>query len=500
MISLLLLAALHPALAAAPRARPPAAPKPTIVEPPPVAAPPVVVPAGPDRSGPPPVIAPVLMEFPEPEVHVLRPGVEAWYVHVPGVRHVEVSVIVRNGRIQREESAAAWYAVSATADLATKDLSASELAELEDLHSMDAYTQLAPEQGLIGFNATRDDLAPAWSLLTDMIHASAPPRADLKRYVTNTKQWYLIEGPASQSAVANAAMTFGWYPKGHPFGERPDLPSYSGLNPAGIARLYEDWLRKGPVRVLVVGDVPWAEAEPKVTAAVAGIGADVAPAQAQQTAPPSATRVIGVDMPGQKQASLQMRVAAPWADGADRPAFRMANWVLGGHFLSRLNTNLREDKGYTYGASSSYQAARTFGYATLRVDVQAEHTKDAIVEIEREVARLVAEGVPAAELAMGYRSWAADWNNQFQTAASAAGLYAAVHNEDCTVKVRRDRMVAAQSLTTQATLDTAKTWFGTDKPRIWVVVGDRAQVSPQLDALGWKVEWVTPSEALLGTF
>ena len=68
------------------------------------------------------------------------------------------------------------------------------------------------------------------------------------------------------------------------------------------------------------------------------------------------------------------------------------------------------------------------------------------------------------------------------------------------MKARKDRIVAAQSLTTQATLDAAKTWFCTDKPRIWVVVGDRAQVSPQLDALGWKVEWVTPSEALLGTF
>jgi predicted Zn-dependent peptidase len=500
MISILALAALPSVLAAQPRTRLPAI-TPSIVAPAPVAPPPVVVaPAGPDRSSPPPVTPPVVMEFPEPEVHLLRPGVEAWYVHVPGVRHVEVSVIVRNGRIQRPESAAAWYAVSATADLATQTLSSAELSELEDLHSMDVYTQLGPEQGAVAFDATRDDLAPAWSLLTDMIHASAPPRADLRRYVTDTKEWYLNEAPASQSAVAEAAMNFAWTPKGHPYGERPDLDSFSGLNAAGITRLYKDWLRHGPVRVLVVGDIPWAEAEPHVIAAVDGIGADVEPAKAPEVVPPKATRVIGVDMPGQQQAALQMRVAAPWSGAADRVAFKMINWVLGGHFLSRLNTNLREDKGYTYGAGSSYQADRTFGYATLRVDVPSEHTKDAIVEIERELDRLVAEGVPATDREMAYRSWAAAWNNQFQTASSAVGLYNAVSREDSTVKARRDRIAAAQTLTTEATLTAAQAWLGKDKPRVWVVVGDRTQVAPQLNALGWTVEWVSPESAILGSF
>jgi zinc protease len=178
----------------------------------------------------------------------------------------------------------------------------------------------------------------------------------------------------------------------------------------------------------------------------------------------------------------------------------MINWVLGGHFLSRLNTNLREDKGYTYGAGSSYQADRTFGYATLRVDVPSEHTKDAIVEIERELDRLVAEGVPATDREMAYRSWAAAWNNQFQTASSAVGLYNAVSREDSTVKARRDRIAAAQTLTTEATLTAAQAWLGKDKPRVWVVVGDRTQVAPQLNALGWTVEWVSPESAILGSF
>jgi predicted Zn-dependent peptidase len=174
--------------------------------------------------------------------------------------------------------------------------------------------------------------------------------------------------------------------------------------------------------------------------------------------------------------------------------------VLGGHFLSRLNTNLREDKGYTYGAGSSYQTGQTYGHATIRVDVPSEHTRDAIVEIGHEIARLVAEEVPTAELAMAYRSWAAEWNNQFQTASSAADLYTQVSREQGTVKDRRDRIAAAETLSTQATQIAAQTWLGDNQPRVWVVVGDRAQVAPQLDALGWKVDWISPSQAILGSF
>ncbi len=456
--------------------------------------------APPDRTHPPAVEAPALLTLPDPEVHVLGPGIEAWHVRVPGVRHVEVSVTVRNGRIQRPESAAAWYAAAATADVATTELDAAEVSELEDLHSMDVYTTLGALQGTIGFDAARDDLNDAWTLLDGVVHNSAPPRADLKRYVQEQRQWYTIDGPASQGAVASSALTFGWFPKDHPYGERPDLGSYSKLTVHAVNGLYTDWLHNGPVRVLVVGDLPWGEAEAHVLAAVKDIGRDASRAVAPAFTPPAQSRVIAVDMPGQKQAAIQLRFAAPNAGAADRVPFWVTNWVLGGHFLSRLNTNLREEKGYTYGAGSDYDVDTTLGYTTVGVDVQSEHTADAIVEIERELARLAAEGVPASELAMAQRSLSAEWNNELQTAASAASLYSALSYADEPISVRRARYEDLASLTTSETRATAQAWMSAERVRVWVVVGDRAEIAPQLDKLGWTVEWITPSRAILGQF
>lgn len=457
-------------------------------------------PPAPDRSHPPAVEAPELLTLPDPEIHALAPGVEAWFVRVEGVRHVEVSVIVQNGRLQRKESAAAWYATSATADVATSALDSSAVAELEDLHGMDVYTSLGALQGTIGFDAARDDLVDAWRLLDQVIHTSEPPKADLKRFVADQKQWYTIDGPASQGAVASAALTYAWFPSDHPYGERPALGDYSALTTRAIKNLYTDWLHNGPVRVLVVGDLPWAEAEPYVLAAVKGIGLATPRAVAVPFVPPSQTRVIGVDMPGQKQAALQLRFAAPRTGAPDRVPFWVTNWVLGGHFLSRLNTNLREEKGYTYGAGSSYHLDRTLGYTTVGADVQSEHVADAIVEIEEELARLAAEGVPAGELAMAHRSLSADWNSQLQTAGSAAGLYAALSYADEPISERRGRYQDLANLTTAETRAAAQAWMGAGQPRVWVVVGDRGDVAPQLDTLGWTVEWITPKQAILGGF
>ena len=466
-------------------------------EPPPAAPP---APVGPDRSKPPAVGPAVLLTLPDPEVHAIRAGVEAWYVRVPGVRHVEVSVIVRTGGVVRPESAALWSATSAVADLGTDSMSPTEVSAAEDLHAMDVYTQLGWHQWVIAFDAVQDDLGDAWTLLDQVIHQAAPPRKDLSRWVRDQVQWLTVEGPASQGTVAEEALRYAWYPKDHPYGERPDLAAFKALKVSAVSALYEDWMQGGPVRVIVVGDVEWSEAEPHVLAAVEGIGVDLPSAAAVAVTPPSKGRVVGVDMPGQKQAALKMRAAAPSFGAEDRVAFWVTNWALGGHFLSRLNTNLREEKGFTYGAGSYYQMDRTWGALTVATDVKVENAGLAIVEIEAELARLVAEGVTAKEVSMAQRSLSADWNNQLQSASSAAGLYAALSYVGETMDQRKLRYAALATLTPEQTRGAAQQWLGPDQARVWVVVGDRKQLAPQLEALGWTVEWTTPQAAVLGQF
>lgn len=463
-------------------------------------APAVSAPTGPDRSRPPPVAPPSLMTLPEPERHPLAPGVEAWLVRVPGVRHVEVQLQVRAGQAQRPGSPAQWQAMGATANLATSTRDQAELAEFEALHALDVYVDASDTSGCVGFDAPREEARAGWELLTDVLHASQPGARDIQRYAVDVRRWLTVEAPASAAAVADSALRYAWFPADHPAGLRPDLASYGSVTARAVRDGYRDWLASAPLRLLIVGDVAWADVEADALRAVQGLGREGAAAQPIPYAAPAKTRVIAVDMPGQEQVALRLRMAAPAASSPDRVAYGVTNWALGGHSLSRLNTNLREDKGYTYGAGSDYAVDAASGYTTVGVDVPGDHAVDAIREIEHEITRLVDRGVTEAELSMAYQTLGAAWNGTLQTAATATDRYITVAADDDPIDAQRARYAALATLSPEATAAAARAWLAADQPRVWVVVGDRHTLEPQLDALGWTTDWIAPDAAVLGRF
>src|SRR5262249_36376032 len=135
--------------------------------------------------------------------------------------------------------------------------------------------------------------------------------------------------------------------------------------------------------------------------------------RAVPVAPPSTTRVVGVDLivrptpsaqsSGQDQATIACRWAAPSSLDRDTAAMRVSNMILGGLFGSRLNLDLREQKGLTYGASSTYRRDETWGALTVDVAVPAQETDVALTVIAAEVARLATDPPTAAELAAARR-------------------------------------------------------------------------------------------------
>jgi zinc protease len=195
-----------------------------------------------------------------------------------------------------------------------------------------------------------------------------------------------------------------------------------------------------------------------------------------------------------------MRLAAPTREDPDLPVMIGTNFVLGGHFLSRLNRNLREEKGFTYGAGSRYQFAETWGSLTVEVDVKGENVGATIHEIQHELQRLVDEPVPAEELDAMRRSLDADWNRSFETTESAMGLYRRALNNEATVAELRGRLVAVGETTPEDVARVAAKWLDAAGTRVWVLVGDRKTIEPQLTELGASVEWVNPPTAILGRF
>jgi predicted Zn-dependent peptidase len=179
-----------------------------------------------------------------------------------------------------------------------------------------------------------------------------------------------------------------------------------------------------------------------------------------------------------------VRFAAPAPKFADpaRPKLRLLGTILGGSFTSRLNQNLREKNGFTYGASSRFSLGHALGTFSAGADVTAKVTGPSLKEFLAEFARLSGGDVTAEEVGKardivknGAVQAFSGLSGILATATSYAELGAPFETLD-------EDLAAQASLDAAALNATAKTAFALDRG-VLVLVGDKAAILPQLKDL-----------------
>lgn len=222
----------------------------------------------------------------------------------------------------------------------------------------------------------------------------------------------------------------------HPYG-------HTGLgDETSVAAITADDLRGFHARgfvpsratIVIAGD---ADVETLVAAAERAFGgwthagADADPDIVLRPAHPSATRLTLVSRPGSAQSELRLGHPSVSRSTPDYHALLLLNTVLGGQFVSRLNMNLRQDKGYTYGARTGFDLRRGPGNFSAQTSVQTEVTAAATQEMLREIAE-IRDGRPPSEdeLSLARASLTLGYPRGFETAQQVARGVAslALHN------------------------------------------------------------------------
>ncbi len=455
--------------------------------------------ARPDRSAPPVVVPAELLPLDEAEQHTLGAGVRVWLAPVPKARKVEIRVTFQRGSMDIDGFASEAADVTGwVQDLATAELDAAALAVRKDVLDVQLWTSWSNHDATASLRVPRESLAEGLDLLRQVVREPAYPKREIKRYAAETERYVTWDGPASLGAVTGYALSYGWYPAEHPYGTRTDLAALRRVRAPDCFERHGRVLAEAPIDVVVTGDLTWADLEPGLTAALGGLGA--AGEWSERAAGPTpTTRVIAVDMPDSPQAGIRLRYSAPVIGDADRVAFHAVDYALGGHFLARLNANLREDKGFTYGVHTSYRKWERNAHFTVDVDVAARNTAPAIREIQAELARIAAGGATRAELDAAGADAVSGWNDTRQTASTAINLYTQTLRQREQVADGRARIESLLALTPEETQAVAERWLGADAPHLWVVVGPRHLLEDSLQELG-PVLWTTPDHAMLGDF
>jgi zinc protease len=270
-------------------------------------------------------------------------------------------------------------------------------------------------------------LDATFALFTETLCAPGFRASDFDRMIRRR-----IEGvrqsktsPASVASRVSGAVLYG---RDHPFGQVITEASLAALTLEDCRAFARSWLRPERAKLFVVGDLDEARLRACFDSPRLAGWTGAPPPPPQLPAPRRLPgRIFLVDIPGATQSAVSYLQFGPLRTAPDYFATAMMGAVFGGGFASRINMNLREDKGYSYGARGGFSYTRSSGLFVVTAQVTAGATYQSILEIHREVAGLAsgdpAFAVRADELEREKTGAVLALPGRFATAQAALGQY-----------------------------------------------------------------------------
>ena len=432
----------------------------------------------------------------------------------PDVQHVQLANGMRLNYAQRETVPATYVTMSFDAgsaadprdkrglealalglfDEGTTTLSSQEIAEARERLGANISTGGGSDRSSFTLSALSANLVPSLELLNDIVRnpAFAPEEIERVRAQQITGIEQELRTPQAVAARTLAPIVYG---EDSPYGGPGSgtVESVRSITRADITGFKDRWIRPDNGQVFVVSDRPLNE----IVATLNGVFGDWrAPSVAKGTksfgemaAMPESSRIVLINRPNSPQSFILGGQRTP-ADARDETYvdFLNANNALGGNFLARLNMNLRETKGWSYGVRGAPQTLENAVGYLVSAPVQADRTGDALGELIRETGEFLdTSGVTEAERNRIVTAQIGELPGQFETSSAVLNamqsnaLYGRPDNYQETLAARY-RAQTAQSLDTavRAAIDGDRF--------VWVVVGDASVVRPQLEQLGLPVE------------
>jgi predicted Zn-dependent peptidase len=380
-------------------------------------------------------------------------------------------------------------------DEGTSKLSSQEVAETEERLGADVSTSNVGDRSYVTLNALSPNLAPSLDLMSDVTRDAAFRPGDIDR-VRGLKLTSIAQMQQDPTRVAHRVLPAVLYGASHPYG------GPGGGDPKAIAKFTRDdliafqqrWLRPDNLNIFVVSDRPLSEVQPLLEARFGHwITPSVPKGVKNFAAPvprPTSPRILLINRAGSPQSTILGAELLPINPRGEIVPFDMANDVLGGTFLSRLNMDLRETKGWSYGVSGDASVLEHAVPYAVTAPVQADRTGDALAELTGQIGEfLTTKGVTKEELERTVENSVNRLPGQFETSGA---VLSAMMNMD--VLGRPDdyyeTLAGKYRAQTAASLDQAARSALDPKGFVWIVVGDATKVKSQLEKLGMPIEVV----------
>ncbi|GAK84609.1 protease insulinase family [Vibrio ponticus] len=259
--------------------------------------------------------------------------------------------------------------------------------------------------------------------------------------------------------------------------------SMSKLTLEDVKAFYRQHYTPQGAQIVVVGDIGKSAVVSQL-AFIKSWQGEVAPLLNPQVVKPLQGQTIYlVDKPGAPQSVVRMvRQGLPFDATGEVYLTQLANFNLAGNFNSRLNQNLREDKGYTYGASGYLASNREVGAVIFSAQVRADATVPSIVEMEKELKQYSENGMTEQELNFMRLAVGQQDALKYETPAQKARLLGSILTFSLDEDYLQQRNEIVETVNKDGLDALAKKWFNPKDYQI-IVVGDAKRLKPQLESL-----------------
>ncbi len=394
-----------------------------------------------------------------------------------------ILVVGRGGTVDPSTKAGVANLTSSMLTEGTTNRTSLQIADQMAFLGVNLFTNSTWDASTTGLHTPTAQLDSALVLFSDVVLRPAFPDQDFDR-VKKNRLTSLIQLKDRPTAIADQAYASILYGANHPYGHSlvGTEASINGITTADLKSFYQSNFIPNNSTLIIVGDVTPAQIERKIAALFGGWQKGTVNPYSFTAAPKAgATTVYLVDKPGAAQSSFRIgSIGVPRSTGDYFP-LNVLNTILGGSFTSRLNQNLREKHGYTYGARSRFDMRQSAGPFTASAEVVAAKTDSGLVEFMKEL-NGIRDTVPAIELRKAKRYLQLGMPGDFETTQQIANQLVPVALYGLPLDYYNNYVTNIEAVTQVDVQRVARQYINPSNLAI-VVVGDRKSIERGLKAV-----------------
>ncbi|WBL43451.1 pitrilysin family protein [Algoriphagus halophytocola] len=427
------------------------------------------------KAGPAPVI-----KIGEAETFTLDNGLKVFVVENDKLPRVSFTLVFERDPLMEGDKAGMTGFVGEMITAGTTNRTKDELDEEIDFIG----ASLGASATSVSVSSLKKHQEKVLDLMADVLFNPVFPEEELEKLKKQaiTALATSKDEPNAISGRLTSAMVYG---KDHPYGEVRTEETLKNVTVEDIKQYYQTFFKPNIAYLAIVGDMSKTEAEKVVNAHFSDWEPGNVPTFTYPDPAPAEQNMVGlVDRSSSVQTVIDIAQPIDLTIGdADYIPSRVLNQIFGGGSSSRLFMNLREDKGYTYGAYSSFASDKLIGQFSANASVRTEVTDSAVYEFIYEINKLVEEGVSQEELEKAKANLAGSFGRSLESPATIANFALNIERYDLPEDYYETYLQKMNELTVEDINQTAKDLVNPDKLYI-TAVGNGTEIKDKLAQFG----------------